>query len=176
MHENPDRDQRVRLPLTGGCQCGAQRYTLSAVPLTLYVCHCLECQRHTSGAVGMSLSVPRDGLDAPWERLARCARRGTSGGMVPGHFCPDCGTRLFHEPPRYPDIVNIKPGTLDDTSWLRPVAHLWTVRAQPWVVFGDEMLRYETQPDTPEILHQRWQALVPALFDLGPECESGLSP
>lgn len=27
-------------PLTGGCQCGATRYAISAPPLRLYACHC----------------------------------------------------------------------------------------------------------------------------------------
>ena len=46
-------------------------------------------------------------------------------------FCPDCGTRLYHRPggESYPNR-NIKPGTLDDTSWLKPATHFWTRSAQ----------------------------------------------
>ena len=53
-------------------------------------------------------------------------------------FCPDCGTRLYHVPggAAYPNR-NIKPGTLDDTSWLVPTIHFWTRSAQEWVVIPE---------------------------------------
>ena len=53
-------------------------------------------------------------------------------------FCPDCGTRLYHVPggATYPNR-NIKPGTLDDTSWLAPVAHFFVRSAQPWERFAE---------------------------------------
>ena len=30
----------MKLPLRGGCQCGALRFEISKKPLTLYCCHC----------------------------------------------------------------------------------------------------------------------------------------
>jgi hypothetical protein len=64
-------------------------------------------------------------------------------------FCPDCGTRLYHMPggTDYPNR-NVKPGTLDDTSWLTPAIHFWTRSAQPWVVIPPDATKYETQPET----------------------------
>jgi hypothetical protein len=43
-------------------------------------------------------------------------------------------------------MVSVKPGTLDDTSWLRPAVHLWTASKQPWVVIPEGVERYQTQP------------------------------
>jgi hypothetical protein len=64
-------------------------------------------------------------------------------------FCADCGTRLYHVPggASYPNR-NVKPGTLDDTSWLAPATHFWTRSAQQWVVISDGVTSYETQPET----------------------------
>jgi hypothetical protein len=47
-------------------------------------------------------------------------------------FCPTCGVRLYHEPVNKA-VLNVKAGTLDDRSWIRPVGHIWTEMAQPWV-------------------------------------------
>ena len=52
--------KKVVLPLEGGCQCGAVRYAISAAPLTLYCCHCTECQAQSSSAFGMSMLVDYD--------------------------------------------------------------------------------------------------------------------
>jgi hypothetical protein len=141
----------------GGCQCGAIRYELSAAPLTLYTCHCTECQKQSTSAFGMSLRVPRGafrivkGEPKVWHRTA------DSGMAVVCHFCGDCGTRLIHDAEFAPGTVNIKPGTLDDTSGLGPVANIWTGSAQPWVHLSDEMLNYKGQPADFGPLLAKWR-------------------
>jgi hypothetical protein len=40
----------------------------------------------------------------------------------------------------------LEPGTLDDTSWLRPVGHIWTRSAQPWVAIPDGPLNFNKDP------------------------------
>ena len=43
---------------------------------------------------------------------------------------------------------NLKPGTLDDASWLVPTIHFWTRSAQKWVEIPEGVTCYETQPET----------------------------
>src|SRR5215472_10592046 len=47
----------MKLPQTGGCQCGALRYKISEAPELVYTCHCTECQRLTGSAFSMALVV-----------------------------------------------------------------------------------------------------------------------
>jgi len=56
-------------------------------------------------------------------------------------FCPSCGTRIYHQV--RDEVLSIKPGTLDDTSRLRPAAHYWTKRRQPWVLIPEGVLCVE---------------------------------
>ena len=76
-----------------------------------------------------------------WERST------ASGGIAVCWFCPGCGNRIYHENPQMPDIVRLKPGTLEDTSVLDPRAHVWTCREQPWLERFAELPKIETQPD-----------------------------
>jgi len=48
-------------PYTGGCQCGQIRYEIRAEPLTLYACHCKECQKQSSECL-WCMPVPRDAV------------------------------------------------------------------------------------------------------------------
>ena len=136
----------------GGCQCGQIRYEITARPLTLYCCHCKECQKQSSSAFGMSMPVPREAVKLIQGEPKIWTRKSDSGREVSCFFCGNCGTRLFHNPSRNPKITNIKPGTLDDTSWLEPVGNLWTKQAQKWVNICDRGLNFQGQPDSYDLL------------------------
>ncbi len=42
--------------------------------------------------------------------------------------------------------IRVKPGTLDDTSWLTPSLHIWTKSKQPWVPILEEVRCFDGQP------------------------------
>ncbi|MDB5396565.1 MAG: aldehyde-activating protein [Rhodospirillales bacterium] len=146
----------MKLPLTGGCQCGAVRYEIAAEPLTVIACHCTECQKQSASAFGMTMPVPRPsftitkGEPAHWERTA------DSGNIVGGAFCAACGVRLYHEPANKA-FLNVKPGTLDDASWVSPVGHIWTDRAQPWLRDRLEGIVYRGQQPDMAALIAAWR-------------------
>jgi hypothetical protein len=60
-------------------------------------------------------------------------------------FCPECGVRIYQIPGYAKDVLVLKPGTLDDTSWLRPSHFVWTKSAQGWVAVPDGVKTVETQ-------------------------------
>ena len=49
-------------PYAGGCLCGALRFSVHAEPLTIYACHCTDCQRRTGSAFALSMVVPRSAM------------------------------------------------------------------------------------------------------------------
>ena len=147
---------KIPLPLSGGCQCGKVRYEISAAPMTLYVCHCTECQRQSTAGFGMSMPVLRSGFKIIRGEPATWRRTAESGRTVECAFCAQCGTRLFHAPLRNLSVVNIKPGTLDNTRWLKPVGHLWIKSAQPWITVQADTIVFETQPIDFSSLYDAW--------------------
>ena len=146
------------LPLTGGCQCGQVRYRISGVPVVFYLCHCRECQRHTSSAFGESLRVRREDLLIEGE-LAKTTRIADSGAKREGWFCPRCGVRIFHGTPGRPQ-GNIKAGTLDDARWLVPAGHIWTASRQRFVAIGGDELAYSGEPENLDALAARWREML----------------
>ena len=76
--------------LTGGCQCGAIRFALSAAPVKVSICHCRMCQK-ASGAPFASFAEIEHG-DFAWTRGKPAAFRSSS--LAERDFCADCGTPL----------------------------------------------------------------------------------
>jgi hypothetical protein len=79
----------------------------------------------------MSLGVPRDSFHLLSGELKTFTTKCDSGRTKSCTFCPSCGTRIYHQVVEA--AMSIKPGTLDDTSWLEPGSHYWTKRKQRWV-------------------------------------------
>jgi hypothetical protein len=138
------------MPFTqsGGCQCGAIRYEITAPPITIYTCHCTDCQRQSGSAHGMAAVIAGAHFHIRTGTPKRFVRKTGPAKTMDCWFCGNCGTRLYHVPggASYPNR-NIKPGTLDDTSWLTPETHFWTRSAQRWVVIPAGAVCHETQPE-----------------------------
>ena len=124
--------------LSGGCQCGAVRYDIDSAHIQkLYCCHCTECRRQSSSAFGMSLIINRVGFDLR-QGILKTWQRGTdSGNINRGHFCPECGVRIFHDGGAESGTISVKGGSLDNINELRPISHIWTKRALPWLNLSD---------------------------------------
>jgi hypothetical protein len=151
----------MKLPLTGACQCRAVGYAIAAEPVTVYACHCYSCQRQTGGAFTLSMVVPSAairitrGAAQEWQRPAAETASRTPTTCL---FCGICGARLYHLPSRSPEIAVVKPGTLDDTSWLTAVGHIWTENAQPWVRIPPDTVNYPRSPPDFAALATAWRA------------------
>lgn len=147
------------LPLTGGCQCGAVRYRIDGRPLAFYLCHCTSCQKQSGSAFGESLQVQLADLHIDGETSSFVRDTG-SGRQMEGVFCPACGTRILHKIVGAATAGNIRAGTLDDSSWLSPAAHLWVCARQSWVTLPDGALLYDTQPTDLEPIRARWREMT----------------
>jgi hypothetical protein len=145
-------------PYSGHCQCGELRYQIRGEPVTLYVCHCTNCQKQSSSAFGMSLRIKRDDFHLLAGTLKSFTEVADSGGEKNCAFCPDCGTRIYHAPAhgRAGGTINVKPGTLDDTSWLHPIGQMWTKSAQSWVHIPNGLLNYPENPERQDELLEAW--------------------
>lgn len=131
----------------GGCQCGKVRYQVTGEPLTLFACHCKDCQRQSSSAFGMALWVRLGSAELLNGRLRDWVRITPSGNQMLCQFCEECGTRIFHRLLDQPDVLSIKPGTLDDTKNLSPVGHLWVSGVQHWLSPAIQGVCFTGNPD-----------------------------
>jgi hypothetical protein len=85
-------------------------------------------------------------------------RTGASGVESTYWFCGDCGGRVYGERDARPDIIAVRAGTLDDTSWLRPVAHVYMRSAQPWERVPQAEC-FEVMPNDFWALSEKWQRM-----------------
>lgn len=134
-------------PRTGGCQCGAIRYELTGAIRTLYACHCRECRKQSASAFGLSVFVARESLRLTCGTPKFWSRPTDSGQVLDCAFCPDCGSRLWHQRRGAGDTVSVKAGSLDAPVDLRFAVHIWTSRKLPGVVLPEGAVQFPFGPE-----------------------------
>jgi hypothetical protein len=134
------------MPLTGGCQCGAVRYEVTAEPVALYVCHCRECRQQSASAFGISVIVPAEAFNFKQGRLKSWTRPADSGRVVECMFCIECGSRICHSAPGEATL-SVKGGSLDSPIDLSGAFHIWTSRKLPGVVIPAGVRQFAQEPD-----------------------------
>jgi hypothetical protein len=128
-----------KLPLVGGCLCGAVRYKASAASLRGVICHCAICRRH-SGApalafVHFALASFEWTHGAPtWYRSSPYAERG---------FCERCGSTLAMREEVLADRVQVCVGSLDAPNEVHMDDHVWTGQRVPWFDIKDDLQRFK---------------------------------
>lgn len=113
--------------ITGGCQCGAIRYALSAAPEGS-VCHCRMCQKATGGLFAALASVKI--ADLRWTRGQPATFRSSS--IAARDFCRDCGTPLAF---RFinSDTIELTIGSLDEPAAAAPRKNFGVESRLPWI-------------------------------------------
>jgi hypothetical protein len=152
-----ESNRSINQPVLGGCNCGTIRYRVTRSFLTAFICHCHLCQKRTGSAFSFSVVLPADGLELVAGQPLRTERLLADGSNNISWICPACYARIYTQRESGPTI-NLRAGTLDDTSKLRPVAQFWTTSAQPWALIADEVLSYEEQPTDYAAMLAAWQA------------------
>ena len=76
--------------LTGGCQCGAVRFAVSAPPNRISICHCRMCQKATGAPFASFADIEQ--TDFTWTRGKPAAFQSSS--IAERDFCAACGTPL----------------------------------------------------------------------------------
>ena len=143
-------------PYPGRCVCDEVRYRVNGEPLTVYACHCTDCQKRSGSAFGLSMWVKRADIETTRGTPATLEMARAGGRVVRYRQCARCGVRLWSERPDS-EVAIVRAGTLDDTKALRPIAHLWTRSAQPWFAFPEGVARYPQQPADMRELFELWR-------------------
>jgi hypothetical protein len=130
-----------KLPWDGGCRCGRTRIRVSEPPLLASACHCTGCQKMSSSAFSLTLTVPAGGFEV----VSGEPVIGGLHGPTRHFFCSWCMTWMFTLPADMDTLVNVRASMLDDHSWFIPYLEVNTGEKLPWAE-TPAVQRYETEP------------------------------
>ena len=130
---------------TGGCLCGAVRFTVTAPPLLVRTCWCRLCQALGAGSATVNAGFPAEAVRVTGP-LATYTSTADSGTVLDRSFCPNCGTPLFSQAHSRRNQMFIRVGAMDQRDDLGPQVTIWASQAPPWAAIDPGLPRVETQP------------------------------
>jgi hypothetical protein len=107
------------MTITGGCRCGAVRYSIEAEPLFARHCWCRDCQYigAGSGTVNVFFASEKVAIEGA---LTDYTSRADSGTLMHRQFCAICGTPMFTQADTRKHYIGIRAGTLDEPDLGKP--------------------------------------------------------
>ena len=124
-----------RVPVTGGCLCGAIRYEADVAPDWVAYCHCRMCQKALGSIFGVFAGFPGSAFryvkgEPAHYRSSPWARRG---------FCPACGSSLDFWLEDDPDPA-VTVATFDrPEDWPPDLYHTGIEGKVPWHRIADDL-------------------------------------
>ena len=130
---------------TGGCLCGAVRYTLADVPLTGGHCYCESCRR-TGGSDHRTHATVPDAAVSLQGDMTYFDRPAESGSTITLGFCPTCGSPILSRNSAFPGMTFLSVSSLDDPEAFAPAMVVYTKREPFWAVRDKTLPSFEAMP------------------------------
>ena len=133
-------------PFTGGCACGAIRYSTPHQPIFQNHRQCRDCQRRSGTGHGSWLTFPArsemkiTGEATEWEVTS------DSGNVKIHAFCPTCGTPTHLRFAATPDLIAVPAASLDDPRRFAPEVLTYSARALAWDDMSPSLRAFATMP------------------------------
>jgi len=116
----------------GSCACGAITIQAEGDPVTVSMCHCLQCQKRTGSTYSVHAYFPQERVKVQGAQK-RFTRAGDTGCDVYFAFCPTCGSTVFWEVEARRGSVGIPVGVFADPSFPPPTVSIFVPHKHPWV-------------------------------------------
>jgi hypothetical protein len=103
------------------------------------MCHCADCQRRTGSVFGIGGFFDRGAVSVIRGAPKTYTRDSASGRRVTFHFCGECGSTLFWEPERAPQLIGVAVGAFADPSFPAPQQSVWTHGKHGWLCLPEDV-------------------------------------
>lgn len=124
----------MKQQFSGGCLCGALRFSATGRPIRVGICHCLDCRKLHGSPFHASAIFPKNAVTIDGESHTYAGRS----------FCPKCGSRVYAQTA---DEVELSLGSFDEPNQFTPSYELWTIRRETWLPPFPFKIAYERDRD-----------------------------
>jgi hypothetical protein len=128
------------------CSCGQLKLRLAGDPELVSSCHCLACQRRTGALFGSTSFWRKSQVISTLGERHAFRRQADSGTWLTHQFCPNCGSTVFWESEKTPELLSVAVGCFSDPKFPAPVRTVWTTSKHDWLAFPASIPHHPKSP------------------------------
>lgn len=133
--------------LTARCACGRVTLVVQGRVRSMLMCACEDCQRATGTGHATVALVSLADVTITGETTS-FARPAHSGATLTRWFCPICGTPLYAQSSRAPDLLMLPVGLFGpDASWFAPNQLIFARSHHDWDLIPADLPQHATYRD-----------------------------
>jgi hypothetical protein len=110
------------------------------------MCHCKDCQRRTGSLFSVAAFYDRAAIIIQNDISQTFKRNSASGMPVTFHFCSRCGSNVFWEPERMPNLIGIAIGAFEDPNFPAPEQSVWMKDKHIWLQLPHSICAFDVNP------------------------------
>ncbi len=123
--------------VSGSCLCGAVRFSVEPPTMFCGHCHCSMCRRNHGAGFVTWFAVARGQFTLDGGRSELATFRSSDHGTR--SFCRRCGSSLFCESSRHPEVVDVVLASMHGPIDRLPECHIYFDDRADWVVVSDAL-------------------------------------
>ena len=126
--------------LTGGCLCGAVKFSLEDRLKSFYLCHCKQCRQLTGSAFAANIITDKDNIT--WHSgQDKVSIYEHSSRQFSKSFCQRCGSALPFINKTGTSLI-VPAGSLNEPLEMKPQANIFASEEAPWLSDGSKAKKY----------------------------------
>jgi len=120
--------------ITGGCLCGAVKFSLRDKFREFYLCHCKQCRQFTGSAFASNIITAIDNIDwvSGQDKITIFDHPSRSFSKA---FCESCGSALPFVNKSKTSLI-VPAGSLNEWPEIKPQANIFVSEEATWLSDG----------------------------------------
>ena len=125
---------------SGGCLCGAVRFSIAGPIRNIVYCHCSQCRKAQGSALAANGIVALADFKVTTGTDDLTAFQSSPGKTK--FFCSICGSPIMAKNVAKPNDVRVRLGTIESEIVERPIAHIFATSKANWHEITDHLPQY----------------------------------
>ncbi len=129
--------------LSGNCGCGQVKFAIKAAKANVVNCHCNRCRKLNGSSFSTYFVVAEQGFEI--SEGENYLSDYSSSENARKHFCKQCGTPIYNQNLKYPNLRMVHFGAINFLEEVQPNVNIFCESILSWVALNGEIPSFEQE-------------------------------
>ena len=128
---------------SGNCACGEIKFEIKTSKANVVNCHCNRCRKLNGSSFSTYFVVSEKRFNI--SEGEECLSKYSPSEKAVKHFCKKCGTPIFNQNLKYPNLKMVHLGAMNFLEEVKPNVNIFCQSRLSWVSLNEEIVNYDQE-------------------------------